>query len=215
MFPCLQNVAAKHPNMMKTIMAGQQQRMMAPHMMGPNPKRPKLNNQPLPGPPMGHLGGPRGPPPGSMGPGPRGPPMMGNRPMGPVGQMGPAGMMGPNGQFGPGRPGPGPGGPCDMNMGVMGPSGPMRPTGPASELSSPGPHVPSSLSDSPLTSGPSSLPSCSLGSPMTTSMTNTTTTTSNDGAGLGPLPDPDTPDPSRPEGPSSPLLGNINDISGS
>merc|ERR550517_1310920 len=90
----------------------------------------------------------------------------------------------------------------------------MRPAGPASELSSPGPHVPSSLSDSPLTSGPSSLPSCSLGSPMTTSMTNTTTTTSNDGAGLGPLPDPDTPDPSRPEGPSSPLLGNINDISG-
>merc|ERR1719410_1529808 len=68
----LANVSAKYPNMMKNIMQGQQNRMMAPHMMGPSPKRPKLSqNQPLPGPPMGLGGGSsRGPSPG-MGPGPR------------------------------------------------------------------------------------------------------------------------------------------------
>ena len=100
-----------------------------------------------------------------------------------------------------------------MNLGVMGPSGPMRSTGPASELSSPGPPVPSSLSDSTLTSS-SSLPACSLDSPsMTTSLA--TSTQPSDGAGLGPLPDPATPDPSRQDPPASPSLGSINDISGS
>ena len=191
-----QNVSAKYPNMMKNIMQGQQNRMMAPNMIGPPQKRPKLSNQPLPGPPMGL--GARGPSPG-LGPGPRGPPMMGNRPMGPGGPMGgPAGMMGPNGQMGPGRPG-------DMNMGPMGPSGPMRPGGDMNS-DSPGPINVSSSIDSPLTSCPSSMPSCSLDSPsMTTSMTMTNTTSSigNTESSLG-FNDPSTPDPSRGDGPQSP-----------
>ena len=216
-----QNVSAKYPNMMKNIMQGQQNRMMAPHMMGPSPKRPKL--QQLPGPPMGLPG--RGPSPG-LGPGgPRGPgPMMGNRPMGPGGPGGPGGpmgghpgMMGANGQMGPGRPGPG-----DMNMGPMGPSGPMRPMsggpgpGPGGDLNCDSPNNVTSSIDSPLTSCPSSMPSCSLDSPsMTTSMTTTNPTTSiaNTDSSFG-FNDPSTPDPSRGDGSQSPSLQDNMSLSG-
>ena len=201
-----QNVSAKYPNMMKNIMQGQQNRMMAPHMMGPSPKRPKLSNMPLPGAPVS-LGGPRSASPG-MG-GPRGP-MMGSRPMNPMGPGGPGGMMGPNG-------GPmGPRGPFseDMNMGPMGPSGPMRPMGggpgPDGDLggASPG-HLPvSSSCNSPQTS----VPAGSLDSPSMTTTAPITTNSSGDPS-LG-FNDPSTPDPSRLDGAQSPSLQDSATLSG-
>ena len=195
-FYSFQNVSAKYPNMMKNIMQGQQNRMMAPHMMGPSPKRPKLMG-PLPGAPVS-LGGPRSASPGMNMGGPRGP-MMGNRPMNPMGPGGPGGMMGPNG--GPLGRGPFP---DDMNMGPMGPSGPMRPMGggppgPDGDLggASPGNLPTSSSCNSPQTSVPVPSPSMTTTAPITTNSSGDPSIGFNDAS---------TPDPSRLDGSQSPSL---------
>ena len=182
---------------MKNIMQGQQNRMMAPHMMGPSPKRPKLSNMPLPGAPVS-LGGPRSASPMNMG-GPRGP-MMGNRPMNPMGPGGPGGMMGPNGgPMGPRGPFP-----DDMNMGPMGPSGPMRPMGGGppghdGDLggASPGNIPTSSSCNSPQTSVPVPSPSMTTTAPITTNSSGDPSIGFNDAS---------TPDPSRLDGSQSPSL---------